>query len=115
MMKKLRYLFSTFLLLLVAGVTWAEEYSWDLSQASYSSATADLVTWSSDYATMTATKGTSTAANNYLPSTRTSSRFYSGATLKITPASGYEIEKVVFTATSNNYATALKNSTWSNA
>ena len=62
MMKKLRYLFSTFLLLLVAGVTWAEEYSWDLSQASYSSATADLVTWSSDYATMTATKGTSTAA-----------------------------------------------------
>jgi len=33
----------------------------------------------------------------------------------ITPASGYAISSVVFTATSEGYATALKNSVWTNA
>lgn len=117
MLKQLRYFF-TLMLLAVASVGFADDFTWDLSTNSYSSASADLVTWTSDYVTMEATKGSSTPANNYLggdANSRTSSRFYKGATLTITPEAGCTIESVEFTATNENYATALKTSTWTNA
>lgn len=102
------------------GGSQTGSYTWDLSIASYETPTsAALVTWESDCATMTAEQGEGkTAANNYLggdSNARTSSRFYSGNTMRFTPASNYEITSVVFTATSTNYATALGNSDWTNA
>ena len=116
-MKHLRY-FLTLMLLLVAKVGFADEVTWDLSTNSYASASEDLVSWTSDYVTMEATNGSSTNANNYLggdANNRTSSRFYKGATLTITPADGYTISSVVFTATNVNYASALQSSSWTNA
>ena len=58
-----------------------------------------------------------TPANNYLGGTnnRTSTRFYNGQVLTITPESGYAITRVVFEATTTGYATTFKNSGWTNA
>ena len=94
--------------------------TWDLSIASYDEITdPDIVTWSSIYATMTnSSKSGGTSASNYLggdANNRTSSRFYNGNTLTIAPSDGYAITSVVFTATSNSYASTLKNSDWTNA
>ena len=102
------------------GETVNGDFTWNLAVASYDdNPTESLVTWSHEYATMEAIRvGSSTKVNNYLggdANNRTSSRFYSGNTLTITPASGCTISSVVFTATSNSYATALGNSTWNNA
>ncbi len=98
----------------------APNVTWDLSIASYDEITdPDIVTWSSEYATMTnSSKTGGTSASNYLggdSNDRTSSRFYSGNTLTISPEVGYAIVSVVFTATSGNYANALASSTWTNA
>jgi len=95
-------------------------FTWDLSIASYDEIEdPDIVTWSSDFATMTnSSENGGTSASNYLggdANNRTSSRFYSGNTLTITPAVGYSITSVEFSATSNNYADALQNSAWTNA
>jgi len=94
------------------------EYLWLLSEASYSSASADQVTWTSDYATMTVAKASATTpANNYLGGTNnyTSTRFYKNSTLTVAPVEGYRIASVLFQATTSGYATAFKNSTWTNA
>ena len=93
--------------------------TWDLSIASYdANPTEEQVTWSATYVNMVADKANSTtAANNYLggdANNRTSSRFYKNSTLTITP-NAKEITSVVFTATSDSYATALATSTWTNA
>ncbi|MBR3710277.1 MAG: chitobiase/beta-hexosaminidase C-terminal domain-containing protein [Bacteroidales bacterium] len=98
----------------------APNVTWNLSIASYDEITdTDIVTWSSEYATMTnSSKSGGTSASNYLggdSNNRTSSRFYSGNTLTISPAPGFAITSVVFTATSTNYANTLVNSTWTNA
>lgn len=91
-------------------------YTWDLSQASYSQASTDQVTWTSANVTMVVDKASSTTnANNYLPTTRTSTRFYTNSILTITPASGYSIISVEFTATTDSYANAFAGSTWENA
>ena len=95
-------------------------YTWDLSKQTYETPTSEeLVVWNSEFATMEAIHAPGkTAANNYLggdSNNRTSSRFYSGNSLVITPASAVEITSVVFVATSINYATAFGNSTWINA
>ena len=104
----------------LAGSVTPTNFTWDLSTNSYdASPTENQVTWTGTYATMTNDKGSSsTVANSYLggdANNRTSTRFYGNHILTITPKSGYRILSVVFTATSDNYATALKNSTWSNA
>ncbi len=117
MNKNLRFLMLT-LLCAVFSVAWGENLTWDLSTNSYSSADENEVIWTSDFATMTIAKGnSSTAANNYLGGTGTykSTRFYKNSVLTITPASGCSISSIIFTATTDNYATALKNSTWTNA
>ena len=95
-------------------------FTWDLSIASYDEIEdPDIVNWSSDFATMTnSSENGGTSASNYLggdANNRTSSRFYSGNTLTITPAVGYSITSVEFSATSNNYANALQSSLWTNA
>lgn len=100
----------------LAGSVTQPNFSWDLSTNSYSAASTNQVTWSDTYATMVADKGSATTnANNYLPTSQTSSRFYKDSYLTIAPTSGYSITSIVFTATTSGYATALKNSTWSNA
>ena len=103
-----------------AGGTPSTSFTWDLSIASYDEITdPDIVTWSSNYAIMTnSSKSGGTSASNYLggdSNNRTSSRFYNGNTLTITPVAGYAITSLVFTATSHNYAAALQGSTWTNA
>ncbi len=102
------------------GGSQTGSFTWDLSIASYDTPTsAALVTWSSDCATLTSEQASGkTAANNYLggdSNARTSSRFYSGNTMRFVPAENYEITSVVFTATSTTYANALSGSNWTNA
>ena len=93
------------------------QYLWLLSEASYSSASTDAVTWTSDYATMVIEKDNAgTNANNYLGGDKyTSSRFYANSILTIARVEGYRIASVLFQATTSGYATTFKNSTWTNA
>jgi len=97
----------------------SENATLDFSKATYASADASAVTWNWDYVTVAAAKGgATTAPNNYLPTangTYTSSRFYKNSTLTITPVSGLTVKKIVFTATSDSYTTALAGSTYTNA
>ena len=93
--------------------------TWNLTIASYDNdASENKVTWSATYVSMVVDKDkSSTAANNYLggdANNRTSSRMYKDSKLTITPA-GKQITTITFTATSADYATALANSTWTNA
>ncbi len=93
-------------------------YIWDLSIDSTSEATETKIAWTNDVADMVCTQGEGgTAANNYYPgeSNRTSTRFYSKSTLSITPKTGKSLTYYVFEATTNDYATVLANSTWTNA
>ena len=93
-----------------------KDFTWDLSSNSYSSASTTSVVWTNNILTMEAQKGSAgTNTNNYLPPSKTSTRFYTNSVLRFTPAQGTEIQKVEVTATSDSYATALANSTWTNA
>ena len=76
--------------------------------------TEDEIAWAGTYVSVSADKGT-TAANNYCPPSQNSTRFYTNSTLTITPVTGYKIDNIVFTAMSDNYATILANSAWTNA
>lgn len=92
--------------------------TWDLTKDETSEATESKIAWTSDFAEMYSERASkqTTAANNYYPGNdRTSTRFYTNNTLTISPKTGYAITSVVFSATSTNYATALKNSEWTNA
>lgn len=91
---------------------------WDLTINSTSEASKERIGWTSDIADMLCIKGGSSVdANSYYPgvNNRTSTRFYTNSTLSITPKSGISLKYYVFEATSDNYATALVNSTWTNA
>ena len=95
-------------------------YVWDLSIDSTSEASENQIGWTNDAADMLCVKGKSTtAANNYYPGTSgkpyTSTRFYKNSTLSITPKVGKSLCYYVFEATSDSYAKALANSTWTNA
>lgn len=96
----------------------SDDFDWDLSTNSYdASPTTELIQWSGTYATMKNERNGSgnTAVNNYIPTSNSSSRFYSGNKLTITPASGVTISQVVFTATTDGYSSSLRTSTWNNA
>lgn len=96
----------------------AHTVTWNLAKNETSEATTAKIAWDSDGVSMVNSKGTAQSnANNYYPGVdnRTSTRFYSGNSLKISPKTGYAINSVVFTATTEGYANELKNSTWSNA
>ena len=93
-------------------------YIWDLSVNSTSEASAEQIGWTNEVADMLCVRAQNgTAANNYYPGTSnyTSTRFYSNSTLSITPKVGKSLWHYVFLATSDKYATALKNSSWENA
>lgn len=95
-------------------------YVWDLSIDSTSEASENQIGWTNDAADMLCVKGESTTnANNYYPGTSdksyTSTRFYKNSTLSITPKVGKSLCYYVFEATSDSYAKALANSTWTNA
>ena len=95
----------------------APHCTWDLSTNSYSSATADLVTWLSTNAIMTNAKGTSTtAANNFLGGgSNNHTRFYQNQVLTITPNTGFAIDSVLINATSASYGEGFYGNTWTNA
>ena len=95
----------------------AKTQTWDLSKDETASVSTTAIIWTGTYASMDVAKaGSGTAANNYHPGKGYSStRFYKNSVLTITPASGYGITSIEFTATTTSYATVLKNSTWSNA
>lgn len=90
----------------------------DLSKNETTTATTDSLTWDRTLVHVKALKGKSTTnANNYYPgvSNYSSTRFYTESTLAITPMNSLSISEIVFTATSDKYAKALANSTWTNA
>lgn len=90
-------------------------YTFDLSTNSSTSATENLVTWASNYATMTLAKGSSSiAANNYLANSDAHTRMYKDQILKITPVPGYSVTKAVITAVSGNVPGFTGND-WTNA
>lgn len=97
--------------------TGVATYIWDLSTNSTSEATETKIAWTNDVADMVCLKGGSTTnANNYYPGTgQSSTRFYKNSTLSITPKSGKSLTYYVFEATTEGYASALANSTWTNA
>ena len=103
----------------LSGSVTDNNYTWDLSTDQTTTASESEMTWVNAIATIAAAKGSATTpTNNYYPgssSTNSSTRFYKSSTLTITPASGCTITSVVFTATTAGYATALENSSWSNA
>ena len=97
-----------------ASQAWGEEVIWDLTEQSYSSASTDLISWSSDYAIVSAAKNGGTAVNNYCPPTNSQTRLYEKNILKFTPASGYTISSAEVTGTTAGYVSGIKDGTKSN-
>lgn len=96
--------------------TSASTITWDLTNPEYVSASKTQVCWESPKATMTVDKASAGSdANAYMPPSQSSTRFYKNSTLSIAPVSGYQIDSIVFSATTTDYAAALSGSTWSNA
>lgn len=94
----------------------AKTITWDMTKASYMSMGEEAAQWDSPKATMDAAKSTAgTATNNYCPPTQNSTRLYKNSTLTIAPKTGFAIQSITFTTGSDNYATALRTSTWTNA
>lgn len=95
-------------------------FTWNLHIDETKTATVDEISWSNDIANLINVRATGgTAANNYYPGTSghnyTSTRFFKDSVLTISPKEGYKIISIVFEATTNNYASVLINSTWTNA
>lgn len=101
-------LVKTMLLLcaLVVGSSsvWAKTQSWDLTTAKYSSASANLVTWSSLNITFTSAKNGGTDVNSYLggSGSNTHTRFYTNNILTFTPLNGALISKIELTIASSS-------------
>ena len=92
-----------------------ETFTWDLTKASYSAASASAVTWTSDYVDMVLAKGESeTNANNYLGGANAHTRVYKAQVLTLTSADAVTIKKVEFNVVSS-YMDEFKGATWSNA
>ena len=96
--------------------TSAQTITWDLTLPQQVSASNDEVSWDSPRFTFEVAKGTSTTnPNNYLPPAQNTSRFYTGNVGTFASKSGNAISSVTITAATNNYATAIAESTWTNA
>lgn len=92
-----------------------ETYSWDLTKASYASASATEVKWESDYVNMVLTKGSSTTnANNYLGGTNAHTRVYKDQVLTFTSSNGVLVQSVEFNVVSS-YMDEFEGATWTNA
>lgn len=103
MMKKLRYLFSTFLLLLVAGVTWAADESVKFSQQGYSNGEA-VETYTGTNFSIAFDKGTNNNAPKYY-NTGTAIRAYGGNYFTVTSTNN--ITKIVITFSSGEGTNAI--------
>ena len=105
---KLKSLLKSTLLLctLVVGnvCAWASTQSWDLTTATYQSATGDIVIWSSNNVTFTAEKNGGTNVNNFLGGTggNTHTRFYNKNILTFTPHNDASISTIVVHVTSSS-------------
>lgn len=115
MMKKLRYLFSTFLLLLVAGVTWAADESVTFSQQGYSNGEA-VETYTGTNFSIAFDKGSNNNAPKYY-TTGTAIRAYGGNTFTVT--SEDNITQIVISFASGEGSNAItadvgtySNGTW---
>ena len=97
--------------------TQAYMFTLDLRSKTYYAATTKSVDWEANIVQLHVDKAeSSTNANNYLggdENQRTSTRFYKNSNVIISPTAN--IAKIVFRATSENYAKALANSTFVNA
>ena len=92
------------------------QITWDLSIASYDTMTAEAASWTSSKASISIVKGSSsTDVNNVVPPGETHTRFYKNAVMTISPANGYKINSIVFTAPDSSHANTLNNNTWTNA
>lgn len=90
--------------------------TWDLTEASYVSSSADEVEWTSEHVNLLLVKDASSSpANNYLGGTNAHTRVYKNQIMTFTPSSGFVIERIEFVSTTSSYASNLVNSTWSNA
>lgn len=111
-----RYNTTTYEIVNVDPVT---SITWDLATEDTTyEANEDVISWDSNLASMKSTRQSSstTAANNYYPGKgNTSTRFYKNNSLVFTPKTDVIVTYVTFVATTENYATVLKNSTWTNA
>ncbi len=92
------------------------QITWDLSIATYNTMTDSEATWTSDKASISVVKGTSAHFSiEYCPPEQDHTRFYQNNIMTISPASGYKINSIVFTATTAAYASAFNNGQWTNA
>ena len=108
---------ATYTLTVTDSSDLSDNFTWDLSTNSYQGTPDENeISWMHSAATMTNEKGSSSqGVNSYIPTARTSTRFYTGQILTITPNAGYSIKKVEFTATTEGYASVLAGSSWTNA
>ena len=110
-MKNLKVLF-TVLCVACATMVWGESEQITLGNGTGSgSGTTYQITWSGTSCTITQTKNSS--SNNVNSSYISAPRWYQGHKIIFTSKSGYTITGATIACTTNSYATALKNSTYS--
>ena len=80
---------------------WATSYNFTLSTTGSYDSTDKTITWSDSYCTILQAKGNS--QSNVNSSYVSSPRWYSGHLITFTPASGYNITKIIITATESGY------------
>ena len=110
-MKNLKVLF-TVLCVAYATTVWGAEDEITLANGTGSgSGTSYQITWSGISCTITQTKASSSTSVN--SSYIAAPRWYQGHKIVFTSKTGYDITGATIVCTSNTYATALKNSTYS--
>lgn len=87
---------------------WAAEETIDLTKGTFVS---QQIVWEGTSCSITQTQGSSTSKVN--SSYVSAPRWYASHVISFAAKTGYVLESVVVTATTNSYATALKNSTYS--
>ena len=102
------------------GMNKVESLILDLSKDETTTASTDALTWERTFISVVAAKaGSATNANNYYPGTTgksySSTRFYTNSNLTFAPKIGLSIKEIIYSATTESYASVLANSTWTNA
>lgn len=90
------------------SLAFAEEEPIDFSKGTYST---NQIVWEGTSCTITQAKGTGTAPNSSYIS---APRWYKNNVISFSAKDNYTLSSVTVVATDNDYATALKNSTYSN-
>lgn len=102
------------------GMNEVTEQTLNLTIDETTTASEDELSWDRTFVKVVAAKaGASTPANNYYPGTSgksyTATRFYKNSTLTFTPKLGLSIKEIVYEATTDDYTSAIVNSSWTNA